>query len=131
LTARRLDGHRASDTRRFARIERQQQMTRAEIPGADHVHQQQSHHRRPAGIHAKQDVSISVLDRSRNEAEAAPAQPLTLPEHRQECRTRASRHADSNPGQDRANEVQPAIDVTADEELLGPAPLQFDALAWA
>ena len=69
-SGRRLDRHRAGDTVRFAGIERHQQVTRAEIRGADHVHQRQSRRRRPAGVHAKEGIGVDVVDLPRHEAQA-------------------------------------------------------------
>ena len=125
----RLDRHRTGDTVRFADVERHAQVTGAEVRGADHVHHCQSRRRRPAGVHAKKGIGVDV-DRPAVKRSAARATEAV----RVATTTRTARRASCDAGcmptarQHAANEVQAPIDVPADEELLGRAPLELHSL---
>ena len=125
----RLDRHRTGDAVRLAGIERHQQVTHAELHRADHVHEEQSGRRRPAGVHPQQCIGIDLVGRPSDETQSAPPKPCAPPQQRQQCGAGASRHIHVHARQHGANQLQAAIDVPADQELLGSAPLELDALA--
>ena len=124
----RLDRHRAGDTVRFAGIERHEQVTRAEVRSADHVH-----HASP--VAADQQVSMrrsasASISSTRRGTKRSPRHRSrsASPQQRQQRRARASGRTHAHAREHAANQVQAAIDVPADEELLGRAPLELHSL---
>ena len=58
----------------------------------------------------------------------APSKSCAPPQQRQQCRTRAAGHTHPHAREHGASQVQAAIDVAANQELLRPAPLELDSL---
>ena len=94
----------------------------------DHVDEQQSGRRRPARVQTEERIGVDVVDMPRHEVQTAPPEPGASPQQRQQRGAGTAGHAPCPCSRHRANEVQAAIDVPADQELFGAAALQFDSL---
>ena len=108
--------------------QREQQVARLEVRPADHVHQRQAGRDRPAGIDAQQVaggnsrlVALAEAEPARRRARRAPGAATARPRA-----AFGQLHAERR--QDRAHDAHALVDVAADQELLGGAPLQLDRL---
>ena len=80
-------------------------------------------------VSTRRSVSASISSAARGtKSQPAPSKPCAPPQQRQQRAHAGFAGAHAQAREHGANQVQAAIDVTADEELLGAAPLQLDAL---
>jgi hypothetical protein len=114
-----LDRECARDARRLTRAQREQQVAGLEVGAADHVHHREPARHRPAQIDARQLGGRDGAFLALAEAQATRAQQPAAQHERGERTLRRRRQLHVQRAEHGRDQLDAAIDVTADEQLFG------------